>query len=154
MTCPLGDIQTVAMPSDDTQGALVTLSGRIGDEIRVLLVKARRRQADLARAAGVTEHWLSMRLLGRTIMSIDDLAQVTRHLSSKDRESIIKYVAGELSATADQTCIEKLPEKDSNLQPFGSQTVTRRLPTGSDRVTRISRAAAGQRLIVQLRTGV
>jgi len=57
-----------------------SLSERVAEEIRVVLARRRIRQSQLARELGVSEQWISVRLLGKQPIDLNDLAQIAEAL--------------------------------------------------------------------------
>jgi transcriptional regulator with XRE-family HTH domain len=68
------------MSLDMTPPRASSLSDRVAEEIRVVLARRRVRQSQLARELGVSEQWISVRLLGKQPIDLNDLARIAEAL--------------------------------------------------------------------------
>jgi transcriptional regulator with XRE-family HTH domain len=65
-----------------------TLTELVATEIRVAMARADMKPAELARAIGRTDQWLSVRLRGKQTITIGDLALIARALAVEARSLI------------------------------------------------------------------
>lgn len=65
-----------ARPGDTTK----SFSHLVGIEIKVAMARQEIRQSQLARAMGVNEQWLSVRLTGKQEIGLNDLARIAAAL--------------------------------------------------------------------------
>src|SRR6266536_466589 len=70
------------MSLDVTPPRASSLSERVAEEIRVVLARRRIRQSQLARKLGVSEQWISVRLLGKQPIDLDDLERIAHDASA------------------------------------------------------------------------
>src|SRR5689334_16581317 len=72
--------QTCAMSIDVTPARTTSLAAQVAEEIRVILTRRQIKQSQLARALGVNDQWLSIRLRGIHPLDLVDLERIARAL--------------------------------------------------------------------------
>lgn len=132
-----------------TPSVSVSLTELVAEEIRALLARRRIRQSQLARGLGVSEQWVSVRLMGKQEIGFNEAQRIADFLEvdvmdfmPQQREGRVVTHAG---ASRRQTTVPKigsltaLAKRPTSRHPRGR---TAAVPPIADSGRRVSRALA------------
>lgn len=115
-----------------------SLSAYAAEEVRVLLVRRKMKQTELAARLGVTEMWLSRRLRGVQPLTLDELAQIAEALGVYPTDLLPRPSEGRLITTA-------ATRQEPGAPPNGRSGIEAERPTRTGPASRTQAAESTRR---------
>lgn len=125
---------------ESLSGSATSLSAYAAEEVRVLLVRRKMKQTELAARLGVTEMWLSRRLRGVQPLTLDDLAQIAEALGVYPTDLLPRPSEGRLITTVLSRGSEQTPPNERS--GFRADRTARTGPLSRTQATESTRRPA------------
>lgn len=139
------------MTTDVTPSVRLSLTELVAEEIRALMARKRVRQSQLARALGVSEQWVSMRLMGKQEIGFNEAQRIADFLNVDVLEFMPQRegrLVSHIGAARRQDTVPKvgsltsLTKRPDHRAPASRNTAIAPIDESARRVTRVLTHAA------------